>query len=62
MTVEILELTGDNRPAKAAFTFAVPLEDPSLRWMQYKDGSFISFTPPAIGESVVLQAEKLFWN
>jgi hypothetical protein len=62
MTVEILELTGDNRPAKAAFTFAVPLEDPSLRWLQYKDGSFVPFTPPAIGETVVLQSEKLLWN
>jgi hypothetical protein len=62
MTVEIMELTGDGRPVKAAFTFAVPLEDPSLQWLQYKDGSFIPFTPPAIGKSVVLQAEKLFWN
>ncbi|MDD5063235.1 MAG: hypothetical protein PHQ35_00545 [Phycisphaerae bacterium] len=62
MTVEILELTGDNRPAKAAFTFSVPLEDPSLRWLQYKDGSFVPFTPPAIGENMVLKSEKLPWN
>jgi hypothetical protein len=62
MTVEIIELTGDGRPAKAAFTFAVSLEDPSLRWLQYKDGSFVPFTPPAIGENVVLQTEKPFWN
>jgi hypothetical protein len=62
MTVEILELTDDNRPAKAAFIFAVPLEDPSLRWLQYKDGSFVSFTPPAIGQTVVLKSEKLLWN
>jgi hypothetical protein len=62
MTVEILELTGDNRPAKAAFTFSVPLEDPSLRWLQYKDGSFIPFSPPAVGENVVLQSEKFLWN
>jgi len=62
MTVEIIELTGDGRPAKAAFTFAVPLEDPSLRWLQYKGGSFVTFTPPAIGESVILQAENPFWN
>jgi hypothetical protein len=58
MTVEVIELTSDNRPAEAAFTFAVPLEDPSLRWLQYKDGSFIPFTPPAIGENVILQSEK----
>lgn len=62
MTVEILELTGDNRPAKAAFTFSVPLEDPSLRWLQYKDGAFVPFTPPAVGQSMVLKAENLFGN
>jgi len=62
MTVEIAELTGDGRPAKAAFIFSVPLEDASLRWLQYKDGNFVPFTPPAVGQSVVLQAENLFWN
>jgi hypothetical protein len=60
MTAEIRELTGDGRPAEAAFTFAVVLEDPSLRWLQYKNGNFVPFTPPAIGQSVVLQAENLF--
>jgi len=62
MTVEIRELTSDGRPAEAAFTFAVPLEDPSLRWLQYKNGNFVPFTPPAVGQTVVLQAENLFWN
>jgi len=62
MTVEIMELTGDDRPAKAAFTFTVHLEDPSLRWLQYKDGAFVPFTPPAIGQSMVLKAENLFGN
>jgi hypothetical protein len=62
MTVEIMELTGDGRPAEAAFTFTVPLEDPSLRWLQYKNGSFVPFTPPAIGENMVLQSEKPPWN
>ncbi len=62
MTVEIRELTGDGRPAEAAFTFVVALEDPSLRWLQYKNGNFVPFTPPVIGQSVVLQAENLFRN
>jgi hypothetical protein len=60
-TVEIRRLTTDGRPAEAAFTFAVALEDPSLRWLQYKDGSFVPFTPPAVGQTVVLQGEKPFW-
>ena len=52
MTVEVLSLTEDGRPAEAEFRFAVPLEDPSLRWLYWKDGVFIPFTPPAIGETV----------
>jgi hypothetical protein len=60
MTVEITELTGDGRTAEAAFIFSVPLEDPSLRWLQYKDGAFVPFTPPAIGRRVVLPGGRLF--
>jgi len=62
MTVEITELTQDNRPAEAAFIFDVPLEDASLRWLQYKDGDFVPFSPPAVGQSVVLKAGNLFRN
>ena len=54
MTVEVTELTDDGRPAEASFRFAVPLEDPSLRWLQWINGAFVPFTPPAIGESVAL--------
>ena len=60
MTVEITELTGDGRTAEAAFIFSVPLEDPSLRWLQYKDDAFVPFTPPAIGQRVVLPGGRLF--
>ncbi len=60
MTVEILQMTGDNRPYKAEFTFTVPLEDPTLRWLQYKNGKFVPFTPPAVGKSIVLQSENFF--
>jgi hypothetical protein len=62
MTVEITELTGDNRPAEAAFTFEVPLEDTSLRWLQYKDGDFVSFIPPDVGQTVILEGGNIFLN
>jgi len=55
MTVEVTALTGDGRPAEAAFRFAVPLEHPSLRWLQWKDGVLAPFVPPAIGETVRLK-------
>ena len=54
MTVEVTELTADGRPAEASFRFAVPLEDASLRWLQWRDGVFVPFTPPAIGGRVGL--------
>lgn len=54
MTVEVTELTDNGRPAEAAFTFSVDLEDTSLRWLQYKKGKYVPFSPPAVGRSVEL--------
>jgi hypothetical protein len=54
MTAEVLSLTDDKRPADVAFHFTVPLEDPSLRWLQWKDGAFVAFTPPPVGQTVHL--------
>jgi hypothetical protein len=60
MTVEILQMTSYGNVAEAAFIFSTALEDPSLRWLQHKDGAFIPFTPPAIGQKVVLPGGNLF--
>ena len=54
MTVEVLSLTDDTRPAEAAFRFTVPLEHASLRWLWWKDGEYLPFTPPAVGTTVEL--------
>jgi len=54
MTVEVSELKDNGRPAEAVFTFSVGLEDASLRWLQYKEGRYVPFSPPAIGQSVEL--------
>jgi len=62
MTVEILETTSEGRALEAAFIFPVPLEDPSLRWMQHGPNGLAPFTPPPIGESAVLEAPKLPWR
>lgn len=58
MTVEITELAGDGRPQEAKFTFDVPLEDDSLRWLYWKDMQFKPFTPPAVGETVIIPAYR----
>lgn len=60
MTVEIREITNDGQVSEAAFIFSTILEDPSLRWLQHKDGAFVPFTPPAVGQRVVLPGGNLF--
>ncbi len=58
LTIEVTKLTPDLRPAEAVFQFAVPLEDRSLRWLEWKDGEFVSFTPPRIGETIELRPKR----
>jgi hypothetical protein len=48
-------VTGDGRPTRVTFRFEVPLEDPSLRWVVFKDGTYVPFAVPKIGESVHVQ-------
>ena len=57
--VEVTAVTADGRPAEATFTFPTPLEDPSLRWLQWDDGVYASFELPAVGESVTLPPVKV---
>jgi hypothetical protein len=57
-TIEVRAVTKDGRPAEVAFSFTLPLDDPSLRWLAWRregdGGRYVPFTPPAIGESVRL--------
>jgi hypothetical protein len=55
MSVEIESMTDDLRPKEALFRFSAPLEDASWRWLTWHDGQFVSFVPPAIGETVELR-------
>jgi hypothetical protein len=55
MRVRVREVTRDGRPAEADFTFAVPLEDPSLLWMRlHAGGALAPWSPLSVGESQVL--------
>ncbi len=51
LTVEVAAVSADGRPLEAAFRFAVPLEDPSLRWLCWRAGAYEPFAPPAVGET-----------
>lgn len=55
VTILITAVTTDARPSEVTFTFDVPLEDASLRWLQWKDGVYVRFELPAVGETVFLE-------
>jgi hypothetical protein len=55
LRARVHEVTPDGRPAEVDFTFAVPLEDPSLLWRRVQaGGALVPWSPPALGESQLL--------
>ncbi len=52
LRAEIDEVTDDGRPARVTFRFQVPLEDPSLRWLVWREGRLQPFDLPAVGDQV----------
>jgi hypothetical protein len=60
LTMEIVALTDDGRPREVLFHFAVPLEDPSLRWFQWVGERYVPFKPPSVGQSARLPAPARF--
>jgi hypothetical protein len=48
----------DGQPSDVVFRFSVPLEDPSLRWLQWQGKGYAPFVPPAIGRTVTLAAPR----
>ena len=54
MTATILAVE-DGRPTRVAFRFETPLEDSSLRWLRFRAGEFVPWTPPDVGEEVTLK-------
>jgi hypothetical protein len=60
MSVTVVSLTEDHRPDRVSFHFDVPLEDSSLKFLQWQAHAIIPFTLPAIGETVFLKAVPAF--
>jgi hypothetical protein len=56
LDVRVDEVSADGRPMRADFTFDVPLDDPSLLWMQWQGSTLAAYLPPAVGDSHVLPA------
>jgi hypothetical protein len=49
--IEVVEATSDGEPKKVEFTFVRELEDESLRFVLYRDGRYVPFDLPGVGES-----------
>ncbi len=54
VTVEVTAVTDHGRPAEATFRFATRLDDPSMIWLEWRDGVYVPFALPAVGETVTL--------
>ena len=60
LSIEVTRVQSNGMPAEAIFRFAVPLEDSSLYWLWWKDHRLVPWTPPAVGETIVLPAASEF--
>ena len=60
--IVVRRVTPDGRPQEVAFHFDRPLEDPTLRWLVWRDGTYRPFTPPPPGEAVTLPPERFAWS
>lgn len=56
MRATVVALTDGGRPRTVEFRFATPLESLGRRWMRGKGMGLVPWTPPAIGETVVVPA------
>ncbi len=54
MTVEVRAIADGWQPATARFKFPVPLDNPEVLLLVWKNGKYVPYTPPAIGESELL--------
>jgi hypothetical protein len=56
VTIEVSALTVDRRPAEILVRFAVPLDDPSLQWLQWGKHDYVPFRVPRVGETLLVPA------
>jgi len=56
VVLEALDARGD--PQQVLYEFPVLLEDSSLRWMSWHAGKYVSWTPPAIGQTQMFFPER----
>jgi hypothetical protein len=56
MTAAVTDVTADGRPLTVDFRFSAPLESPEWLWMRGDGLRLINWSPPKLGETVVVKA------
>jgi hypothetical protein len=56
LTATVTEITSDGRPRTVEFRFRAPLESPEWLWMRGQGVRLVDWTPPKVGETVVVPA------
>lgn len=56
LTATVTEISGDGRPLTVEFRFHAPLESPEWLWMRGQGLGLVEWTPPRVGETVVVPA------
>jgi hypothetical protein len=59
MRATVTEITDDGRPMTVEFRFAAPLESPQWLWMRGAARGLVGWTPPKVGETVVVPVATL---
>lgn len=59
LEIEVIAATREGVPSEVRFRFDTPLEDPSLRFVSWRDGAYVPFFPPAPGASVAVPGGRL---
>jgi len=62
LTMTVRSVTADGRPAEVAARFVLPLDNPELRWLVFKDGAYRPFVPPKAGQAILLAPERFAWG
>ncbi len=60
MEVTVLDVSEDGRPTSVRFCFGQDLEDADMELLIWRGKDLGPFTPPAIGQSLSLEATRLF--
>jgi len=60
MTATVLGVDDRGGVSAVRFTFAVPLEDSSLRWLRWEGEGYVPFVPPSRGSRVEVAAARGF--